>query len=595
MAQAEDLVESWGEPAKPSAESVVESWGAQPPSKLKTFMQGQEPHTTAGSAASSFARGAAPYAAGAGLGATLGSVVPVVGTALGAGLGAGAVGLDQLAGAVYNPIADKLGLKYRLSNPQKLTDEALDRLGLKRPQTPTDQLFEAGGAGLGSALSGVGTGNVLKALSSPLAGRIGAVLAARPAAQAAMGVTGAAASEEARQQGAGFWGQLGVGVAGGGLTGLAMPGTWARGEKAAVNALAEAGRTPAQKAEAAGFYLTPAQSGSKNPLSHGLAMMGGKTKLQQAISVKNQEVATALTRKDLGLPQDTPLDRAAFSQVRNQASGAYKAMIEAQPTLRTDGAFMAAADRLGSRSSDLAKEFPKLMNNPKVKELVDELKTNPDGSARDAISSRSAVELIKNLRADGAKNLKAFDDPDRYGLGRAQRQAADEMENLIERNLEQSGRTDLLGNYREARKTIAKSYDVESATNDATGNVSARHLGRLARRGKPLSDGLRTIADAANAFPKAFQNPEVFGGVEPVSKLDMALGAGASIATMRPEPAALMLGGPLARELLLSPLYRGGGNALKGLAQSPPLPRNLPRIPLPPLGTINALGQQPQQ
>ncbi|MBO8881029.1 hypothetical protein INP12_14020, partial [Staphylococcus aureus] len=67
---------------------------------------------------------------------------------------------------------------------------------------------------------------------------------------------------------------------------------------------------------------------------------------------------------------------------------------------------------------------------------------------------------------------------------------------------------------------MAKSYDVESVTNVSNGHVSATGLGRLKQRGKPLSGQVEQIADAANNFRKAFQNPSAFGGVEPLSILD---------------------------------------------------------------------------
>lgn len=72
---------------------------------------------------------------------------------------------------------------------------------------------------------------------------------------------------------------------------------------------------------------------------------------------------------------------------------------------------------------------------------------------------------------------------------------------------------------------MAKSYDVEAVTNPSSGDVSATGLGRLLKKGKPLTGNLKVIADAANHFHRAFQNPAAFGGVEPLSVLDAAFAA----------------------------------------------------------------------
>jgi hypothetical protein len=97
--------------------------------------------TTIPGLAAAAGRGAAPYAAGAGIGAALGAPLAGVGAIPGALAGMGAVGATQLGGDVWNFISRKLG-GPQMTTPQEAMDRVLDKLGIKRPGTPAEQLTE---------------------------------------------------------------------------------------------------------------------------------------------------------------------------------------------------------------------------------------------------------------------------------------------------------------------------------------------------------------------------------------------------------------------------------------------------------------------
>ncbi len=142
------------------------------------------------------------------------------------------------------------------------------------------------------------------------------------------------------------------------------------------------------------------------------------------------------------------------------------------------------------------------------------------------------------------------------------------MEDLIERRLVQVGDPTAVAAYRTARTQIAKAHDIESVT-DAAGNVDARALARLGGK-RPLTGGLRTIADTAESFPKSMQVPSKFGGVEKHSVLDFVPAVMSSIAGMVTHNpmyalgAAAPLARPLARSYSLSNFLQ---NRLLGLRQ----------------------------
>lgn len=342
--------------------------------------------------------------------------------------------------------------------------------------------------------------------------------------------------------------------------------------------VAGAGTTAAaQDASKAGYVLPPAMA-SKSPgvVSQGLSMLSGKIKLQQAASAKNEETTTRLATESLGLPAGTPIDSASLDAVRQFGSQAYKAVAQAVPQIVPDNAFVSAAQSLGSRLSSAAQAFPGLVKNKEIEDLSGTLVNAK------SFSPEAGVELVRHLRFDATTNLKAFSDPAKQALGLAQRQAADAVDDLMERNIVAAGKPDIIHAYRDARELLARSYDVETATNPATGDVNARMLGALANKGRPLSGQLKAIADAARAFPKAMQTTANMGGTENLGILDAAVGV------THPGAIPALLARPASRSILLSPAYQ---NVLMGNA--PQIGNALSRLPsVNPFALPNSVGPE---
>jgi hypothetical protein len=311
----------------------------------------------------------------------------------------------------------------------------------------------------------------------------------------------------------------------------------------------------AQEARTAGYVVPPNMAQQKpSLLSQGLSMLGGKVKTQQAASAKNQQVTNAIAAKELGVDATTPLTKQTFEAIRSEAGKAYGAVAQAMPQVSTDLTFASGVKQLGGRATQAAKDFPGVFENGGVERLVQTL------SNTDKFSTQAALDTVRQLRADAGSHLKAFDDPAKKALGQAQRAAADLLDGLIERRLAQGGNATLMNDYRQARQLIAKSHDVESATNLATGEVSARDLARMADKGRPLTGGLAAIAKMGGAFPKAAQDVATFGGTEGLGIMDAGVGLlGAGMG--RPEILGAMLGRPLARGAILSNPYQ---NAVLG-------------------------------
>lgn len=318
------------------------------------------------------------------------------------------------------------------------------------------------------------------------------------------------------------------------------------------NALAKAQnlKPGAVEARKAGYVLPPVMA-TENPSL--LAKFGsadaGKIKIQQAASVKNQEVTNRIAAQELGLPKDAVLTDKAFSDVRAKANKAYSDIANSLPYMQADDEYKKVVANLGGRSQEAAAQFKGVTDNPELDKLEENL------GKVDLFKPDAGLFVVRKLRKDASANLKAIGDPNKAALGLAQRKAADAIDNLVERNLTAAGKTDLIPKYKAARQTLAKSHDIEGATNTTTGDVSAIGLARLSNRGRPFTGGLKTIADSANTFRKAFQNPEAFGGVEPYSVLDLGA-AGMAAAWHRWDVLGGILARPAVRNALLSEGYQ---------------------------------------
>jgi hypothetical protein len=117
----------------------------------------------------------------------------------------------------------------------------------------------------------------------------------------------------------------------------------------------------------------------------------------------------------------------------------------------------------------------------------------------------------------------------------------------------------MLNEFRNARQLIAKTYTVEKAMNPVSGNVDAKALARELKKGKPLTEELKTAAEFATQFPKATQTLESMGSLPQTSPLDLMAAGAASAATspaalltlgIRPGARAAALSGPIQNRLV---------------------------------------------
>ena len=277
-----------------------------------------------------------------------------------------------------------------------------------------------------------------------------------------------------------------------------------------------------EKAREAGYVIPPTQARGDitNRLMEGIA---GKATTAQNASAKNQEVTHKLVAKSLGLPEGEVILPEVLKDLRQTAGQAYS-KLENIGTITPGKEYLEGLNKIAGKSLKSQEGFPQAKVSPII-ELVDSLKSK-------SFDSASAIAMISDLRNTSNKAYAASD----KDLGKAAKDAATLLEDTIEKHLETTKATDLLKDFRDARQLIAKSYSVEKALNPASGTVDARQLAAQLKRGKPLSEELKTVAQFAGQFPKAAQVTEKMGSLPQISPVDMFAGGLASLLT---SPAAL--------------------------------------------------------
>jgi hypothetical protein len=331
----------------------------------------------------------------------------------------------------------------------------------------------------------------------------------------------------------------------------------------------------AERAIAEGATLPPTQVNPSfiNKLIEGIS---GKQQTSQIASVKNQQLINEQARKALKLAPDVEITPQVLQQFRAEKGLAYDAL-RSNPTYYSDKQFFADLNKETSRlqnmkALDVSAEL-KLLNNLK------QMNFNGD----------ELVESIKRLRDSAQTNSSPLANARDKDLGRAQKFAAKQLEALAERNLTNFNQPDVMKNFKQAREDIAKSYTIEKALNATTGNVSGADLGNLARKGKIVPAELQTLANAAGAYPTAFQNVARIGSVPGFSPLDIGTAGIASAAAGNPSVMLSAATRPTLRSIAVSPMYQR--NMLpSSQAQAPGLLNRITSDPL----TNYGLGQLPE-
>lgn len=191
----------------------------------------------------------------------------------------------------------------------------------------------------------------------------------------------------------------------------------------------------------------------------GLTDLGGVEGMAKAASNKNVLVTQRLIRRDLRIPGNGPITVEAIDAVRKEAGKPYA--------------------EIAKLSKQAASDLENLKN------------------AR--FAAREAGESFKNTGNPAMQK-------EWWKL----KEIAQNIEDVVEKHAVQAGRPDLVDSLRDARKVIAKSYDVEAALNPSNGQVDAEVL-NAAYNGRNMTDGLQLVAEAAGNFKGNVREKSLIG------------------------------------------------------------------------------------
>lgn len=320
--------------------------------------------------------------------------------------------------------------------------------------------------------------------------------------------------------------------------------------KAAANVLVDANTKLAREA---GYSIPVSQSNPSSLIANTLDIAaGGRPKMAQAASLKNQPVTNRLAAKAIGLPEDMPITLEALDEVRKAAYKTGYTPITSAGTITPGAAYTSALDDIVKTTKSASNSFPKAVKND-IPALVDGIRVNQ-------FDAGDAIEMTRVLRGQADVAYRAGDN----ALGKANKKAAQALEDAIDDHLSANGATETLKNFRDARKLMAKTFTVEKALNGETGDISAAKLAAELTKGKPLSDELLTIAKMGKLSPKNVQSMQY--ATPAASQLESVSSTAASIASGNPLPMAI----PYARAglrsaMLSSPVQKMAGRPNYGL------------------------------
>jgi hypothetical protein len=338
--------------------------------------------------------------------------------------------------------------------------------------------------------------------------------------------------------------EKGVNIAGQMLLGSKMPAPQAA-RQAPANFNPQTMRQMALQSAQQDGYVVPPSTVNPSMTNRVLESVGGKVAMEQDASLKNQKVTDRLVRKALGLPEDEMLSPGALEGIRQKAGQVYSDIAKTGD-VKPDQKFI-----------DQIAKLPKAINDevaPKVSAVIDSSAGGVMRRGYEGMPASRVVQSMRELRFEAQRNLSAMaaQNPESAKLGRAQKEAADALEELLMRHLRSTGSSKLADQFADARKLIAKTHTVEDAVNEVTGEINAAKLAQQLAKGKPLSGELKKVAEFATAFPKASKLVLDSGSVR---NTDVILGAGT--AAMSREPTYLLY--PFARQAVRQGLLSSPG------------------------------------
>ena len=335
-------------------------------------------------------------------------------------------------------------------------------------------------------------------------------------------------------------------------------------------------REAIKEAQDNGFLADPATSnpGIANTV---LSSLGGAAGIKVRQAAHNVEHATTLAKEDIGIPADQKLDRTALKAVRDKASQIYDKIRGVKIDIPANDPQFQQALQDVDKGFESVKEFVPGIYDARKGDSVRGNVGNPQSPNHPAAwTPKSLLDVSQYLRAEAARVLEtAQSNSKAFKEASEMKAVATSMEDLLERGLQAHANppgvprvqanfqaANYVNKYRKARELIAKTYDIQEASNLVTGKIDPMKLAQDYANDKDLTGNLEKIARAASTDGVPMDLPAARrGNAEAFTKLtDLGVGAAAAAAVAGGITAPYTLGmialRPGARAVMSSKAYQ---------------------------------------
>lgn len=267
----------------------------------------------------------------------------------------------------------------------------------------------------------------------------------------------------------------------------------------------------------AGYSLTPADAFG-GTLTRMLQKFSGTKELERVLAKKNVDVTNDFARKDIGIPENQPITRAAIASARKEA-GQYYEKIKSVGAITNDEKFTTDLAKATSKYDEAAKSYKKTVSP--IKDLIEEVNL-PE------VDASAAIAKVSILRDEANTHYASGD----KSLGKAKIQVADAIDDAIARHLDRLAQKSnslelksMVSDYKAARTRIAKTYLADKALNETTGNINPMTYGSALAKGQKLDGGALRIAEFQRAFPSVAKKMETIGATTGPTVTDLITSA----------------------------------------------------------------------
>lgn len=249
----------------------------------------------------------------------------------------------------------------------------------------------------------------------------------------------------------------------------------------------------AQTANKLGVALDPAVS---NPTKTNkvLATVAGTQDLEAQLSKQNMSKWNSLVKKDLGLPENSVLNKDAINKALDMHGGPAE-KVRALPVIEPDAAVMQKIEDMRISKPLIGGREKAAATNQAINEALDDIKKGYSGS--------ETLDNIRELRHNANAVLRVRDagnavEPAVLAKAETHLKIANALEDLIDANVKDPT---VVADLKAARAKQANIYDVARSLDYATGQVDPAVLAKMVSDGKKLSGAAGDIGQIAANYP----------------------------------------------------------------------------------------------